>query len=161
MPAGRPSKYRPEFCEQAKKLVALGATDLQLANFFEVSEQTIYTWKQNYPEFLEALKLSKELCDSQVERSLFQRAMGYSHPEVKVFQSNGEIITHEVIKHYPPDTTAMIFWLKNRNPQEWRDRVEHTGKDGGAIEITDINEVDMARKIAFVLAQGAEQCQKH
>ena len=161
MPAGRPSKYRPEFCEQAKKLVALGATDLQLANFFEVSEQTIYTWKQNYSEFLEALKLSKELCDSQVERSLFQRAMGYSHPEVKVFQSNGEIITHEVIKHYPPDTTAMIFWLKNRNPQEWRDRVEHTGKDGGAIEIADINEVDMARKIAFVLAQGAEQCQKH
>lgn len=121
---GRPSKYQDGFVEQAAKLVRLGATDRDIADFFEVSEATINNWKLQHPEFLESLKRTKEEIDAQVERSLFQRAMGYSHPAVKFFQVGGEIVEKEYIEHYPPDATSMIFWLKNRQPDKWRDRRE-------------------------------------
>lgn len=121
MPAGRPTRYQKTYPEQAAKLCALGATDDDLADFFNVTKQTINNWKDRYPEFLDSVKSAKAELDESVERSLFQRAMGYSHPEEKVFNNNGEIITHQTRKHYPPDATSMIFWLKNRQPEKWRD----------------------------------------
>lgn len=121
---GRPSKYQESFVEQAAKLVRLGATDRDIADFFEVTETTINNWKLQYPDFLESLKRTKEEVDAQVERSLFHRAMGYSHPAVKMFNIAGEIVEKEYIEHYPPDPTSMIFWLKNRQPDKWRDRRE-------------------------------------
>lgn len=122
--AGQPTKYKKSYNEQAAKLCALGATDPQLADFFGVCDKTIDNWKTNHPEFLRALKESKAILDNKVVRSLFERAKGYSHPEEKVFCNNGEITTHETTKHYPPESTAMIFWLKNRQPEKWRDRQE-------------------------------------
>jgi hypothetical protein len=68
---GRPSKYQPEFADQAAKLCMLGATDAALADFFKVSERTIERWRISEPEFCRALKRSKEMADSLVERSLF------------------------------------------------------------------------------------------
>ena len=129
---GRKTKYKEEYAEQAKKLCALGATDKQLADFFEVTEQTINNWKNDYPVFFESLKEAKSELDNKVERALFERAMGYSHKEDKVFNNNGEAMTVETVKRYPPDTTALIFWLKNRKPDEWRDKVtqEHDVSDG-------------------------------
>lgn len=127
----RPSKFKPEMCEQAKKLCAQGFTDKELADFFEVSERTIYNWAADYPEFLQSLKLGKEASDHRVERSLFHRATGYSHQAVKIFcdpkTGSKEII--EFVEHYPPDTTACIFWLKNRKPAEWRDKIDVEHKD--------------------------------
>ena len=119
---GRPTKYKAEYAHQASQLCQLGATDAQLADFFDVSEQTVNSWKVKHPEFLESLKESKEIADARVERSLYERACGYSHPEEKVFCQNGEITTYNSRKHYPPETTACIFWLKNRKPAEWRDQ---------------------------------------
>lgn len=121
---GRPTKYKKEYAEQAAKLCFLGATDEMLADFFNVCEATINNWKSSHPDFLESIKESKAALDSRVERSLFERAMGYSHPEEKVFCNNGEITTHQTTKHYPPDSTSMIFWLKNRQPEKWRDKQE-------------------------------------
>lgn len=118
---GRPSNYKPEYSEQARKLCLLGAIDKELADFFDVSEQTINTWKKREPVFLEALKAGKEQADSEVAEKLYQRAMGYSHPEEKIFCNGGEVVRAETIKHYPPDSTAAIFWLKNRAAQQWRD----------------------------------------
>ena len=129
MPQGRPSKYQDSFPEQAAKLVKLGATDRDIADFFEVTETTLNNWKLRYPIFLESLKRSKEELDAQVERSLYHRAMGYSHPAVKFMQVGGEIVEKEYIEHYPPDATSMIFWLKNRQPQKWRDRREAAPED--------------------------------
>jgi len=60
-----------------------------------------------------------------VVRSLFQRACGYSHPEDKIFQHEGNPVVVPTTKHYPPDATSAIFWLKNRDPANWRDKVEH------------------------------------
>lgn len=131
MSAGRPSKYKPEFAVQARQLTDLGATDRELATFFEVAESTLNLWKLAYPEFSESLKLGKDAADKRVEQSLYHRARGYSHEAVKILMTkDGDVYREEYVEHYPPDTTAAIFWLKNRKPAEWRDKqeVEHSGK---------------------------------
>ncbi len=152
---GRPSKYDPAFCDLAEKFCKLGATDVQLAEFFEVSEQTLNTWKHEHPEFLESLKKGKAIADAEVASKLFHRATGYEHPEVHVSNYQGTITKTELTRHYAPDTTAGIFWLKNRRPDLWRDRVEHTGKDGkDLIQPIDIREV--ARGLAYLLTTGAQ-----
>ena len=125
----RPSKYQPEFATQAAKLCALGATDSQLADFFEVAVSTISLWKVQHDEFSEALNVSKDQADAKVEQSLYRRALGYECDEVDIRVIDKEVIQTPIRKIYPPDTTACIFWLKNRKTAEWRDKVEqeHTG----------------------------------
>jgi hypothetical protein len=124
LPRGRPTKYQEEFPAQAAKLCKLGATDRELADFFQVTESTLNLWKIKYPEFSESLKLGKDEADKRVEHSLFHRATGYSHPDVHVSNFQGAVTLTPIIKHYPPDSTACIFWLKNRKPEEWRDRID-------------------------------------
>lgn len=133
---GRPSKYKPEFAEQAKKLAVLGATDAQMADFFGVSISTFSLWKVEYAEFSESLKVAKEEADKRVEHSLYQRAMGYEHDEVDIRVVAGELKMTPIRKHYPPDTTACIFWLKNRKPKEWRDKVEHQHSGGVSVSLS-------------------------
>jgi hypothetical protein len=135
---GRPSKYKPEFAEQAAKLCKLGATDAQLADFFEVAVSTINLWKVQHPEFSESIKVPKEEADQRVEQSLYRRAMGYEHDEVDIKVIDKEVVITPIRKHYPPDTTAAIFWLKNRKSDEWREKVDHTlsNPDGSALNLT-------------------------
>lgn len=122
---GRPSSFRPEFAEQALKLCRLGATDAELADFFGVSEQTVNAWKKAHPEFLESLKTGKVAADAEVADRLYQRAIGYEVDTVKVFQFQGEPVIVPIREKYAPDTTAAIFWLKNRDKARWRDRIDH------------------------------------
>jgi hypothetical protein len=131
---GRPSKFDPKMLAQAKFLARRGCTDRDLAEFFGVDEKTINTWKAKHPEFLQSLKAGKHESDTAVERSLYERAMGYSHPEDKIFQYDGKPLVVPTVKHYPPDTVAAIFWLKNRRPERWREKVEH--EVNGDLEIT-------------------------
>jgi hypothetical protein len=135
---GRPSKYKPEFAEQAAKLCKLGATDAVLADFFQVAVSTINLWKVEHPEFSESIKLPKAESDERVEQSLYMRAMGYEHDEMDIRVVGGELVQTPIRKHYPPDATAMIFWLKNRKPDEWRDKTDHTlaNPDGSALNLT-------------------------
>lgn len=127
---GRPSKYDPKYEKQAFKLALLGSTDKDLANFFEVSEATINNWKIEHPAFLESIKKGKEEADAKVVKSLFKRATGavipdsYPVKKSKKTEAGEETETVEFIpmkKHLPPDVTAQIFWLKNRQPEKWRD----------------------------------------
>ena len=129
---GRPSSYKDEYAEQARKLCMLGATDEDLAEFFEVSYRTIYRWQISHDEFCQALKAGKEHADERVERSLYHKAVGYTYDSVKIFQHQGQVIEAPYKEHIPPDTTAAIFWLKNRRKADWRDKQEHgfTGADG-------------------------------
>ncbi|MEH3125556.1 helix-turn-helix domain-containing protein [Agrobacterium cavarae] len=120
----RKSGYQSEYAAQAEKLCEQGLTDKQLAEFFGVTDRTISRWKLDYPEFCQSLKAGKEISDDLVVRSLFQRAIGYSHPDVDIKVIDGGVVKTEITKHYPPDTTAAIFWLKNRKPKEWRDKQE-------------------------------------
>ena len=134
---GRPSLYRDEYPAQAEKLCRLGATDKELADFFEVSVDTINEWKKVHAGFSESLKKGKGVADAEVADRLFKRACGYSHTDTKFATFEGQITDREEYeKHYPPDTIACIFWLKNRRPDLWRDKVglEHTGANGGPIQ---------------------------
>ena len=154
---GRPTKYQKAYCEQARKLCDLGAVDRELADFFEISEVTLNAWKAKHPDFLKSLKAGKVEADDRVERSLYQRAVGYSHPDTHISNYQGEVTLTPITKHYPPDTTACIFWLKNRRKDEWRDRQEHTGPDGGPVQVEDVTVTEAARRIAFLLAQAAQK----
>lgn len=128
---GRPTAYRQEYAEQAAKLCALGATDKEVADFFEVDVRTVYRWKHDHDDFCQSLKVGKDIADERVERSLYQRAIGYEQGEVKIFMPAGADapVYAPFTAKIAPDVTAAIFWLKNRRSQDWRDKqeVEHSG----------------------------------
>lgn len=132
---GRPTKYKAEFAEQAMKLCRLGATDKELADFFGVSESTLNKWKLAHKAFSESIKSGKLVADSEVADKLFKRATGYQHEALKIMQYEGDPVTVAYTEHYPPDTTACIFWLKNRQPDKWRDKVQQevSGPNGGPV----------------------------
>lgn len=123
---GRPSKYKEEYNEQAYNYCLLGAIDEQLAIFFDISVTTLNTWKELHPDFLASIKKGKEIADLEVTQSLKKRASGMRLKK-QVVKDGGVI---EIEDEIPPDTTAMIFWLKNRQPKIWRDKqdIEHSGK---------------------------------
>lgn len=142
-------------CDRARSAAILGATDKQLARILGIGVRTLHRWKKDHPEFMDALSEGKDEADQKVIESLFRRATGYSHPDVHITNYQGVITQTAITKHYPPDTTAAIFWLKNRKPDEWRDRQEHTGAGGGPIETADVTDrVEIARRVGFALAQG-------
>lgn len=122
---GRPPfKINNFFPSQLETLASLNLTDKQICQVLEISESSLTLYKKD-ERIINALKKGKEISDARVERSLFERAMGYSHPEDNIHVlKNGEVIITPTIKHYPPDTIACIFWLKNRKPNEWREKAE-------------------------------------
>lgn len=128
---GRPKEDLSEKVdfEQVERLAELGHTDQEIGYILGYSKRTIDNWKHN-EEFASLLKKGKAKADSNVIKSLYQRANGYEHEETQVFCYQGQIVTHNVIKKYPPDPTSMIFWLKNRKSDQWRDKqeIEHSGE---------------------------------
>lgn len=121
---GRPTKYNPDFNFQVEKLCKLGATDKEIADFFDVAESTINLWKEQHPEFSESIKAGKIQADANVAQSLYHRAIGYEHEDVDIRVVDKEIVETPLIKYYPPDPTAAIFWLKNRQSAKWREKQE-------------------------------------
>lgn len=129
-----PNKYKPEYAQKAADLAYLGATDRILAAVFEVHEDTIRRWKKDHVEFQQALLSRKTELDGKVARSLFERATGYTVTtqqgvKYKDKDGNERVKVVDVTKHVEPHVSAMIFWLKNRQPELWRDvqEVEHSG----------------------------------
>ena len=105
-----------------------GLTDEQIAGNIGINTSTRYDWKNKFPKISEALKKGKEVVDIQVENALLKRALGYDFQETRVEKSDkdGTKIV-QTLKHIPADTTAQIFWLKNRRPDKWRDKPEMPG----------------------------------
>jgi hypothetical protein len=120
----RPTDCNPDVCDLARKFCMLGATDDDLAELLEVEPATIADWIAGFPDFAMALKQGREIADATAAERLFQRAIGFSHEVEKVVQSGGKPLTVKYTEHYPPDTTALVFWLKNRQRGRWRDKVE-------------------------------------
>lgn len=113
-----------------------GLTDEQVAKNIGITPSTLYEWKKRFSEFSESLKRGKEVVDIQVENALLKRALGYSFTEITrerftdpVTKESIMLVTKEVVKEVQGDTTAQIFWLKNRKPESWRDKrdVEMSG----------------------------------
>ena len=130
MPAGRPSEYLPEYAEVAATLALNGATDMEIADEFDVSVRTLYSWKIRYPEFLQALRYGKEQADDRVERALYQRAVGYEQETVKIGFFEGSPVFAKHREYIAPDPGAAKMWLTNRRGAEWREKVdvEHSGE---------------------------------
>ena len=137
---GRPTAYKKEFAQIAARACQIGYTDQELAELLNVSVRTLYRWKHDHEDFCQALKAGKDVADDRIERSLFERAVGYKMEAVKIFMPAGasEPVYAPYIEHHAPDTTAAIFWLKNRRPNQWRDHkaVEVSGADGGPMIVT-------------------------
>ena len=127
-----------------------GLTDEQIANNIGIRRPTLYDWKNKYPDISDALKKGKEVIDRQVENALLKRALGYEYIETtKELTDLGLTVTKQVTKQVSPDTTAQIFWLKNRKPKEWRDKkeTEVTGNLNVNNPFSDLS-VDELRKLA-------------
>lgn len=159
--AGAPKDPRTAFDERfvqvGKVMYANGATDAEVADACGVSHRTICTWRHRYPQFDAVRVLAKEAFDGGAERKLAERAYGYDFQEEQVFVraeryeevitapdgtvtrksgTRSKVIRVEVRKHLPPSETALIFWLKNRKPNEWRDKLDldHTYKPAEVTE---------------------------
>lgn len=150
MPGGRPTKYKDEYADQAYKLCLLGATNEDLASFFEVAVSTIDKWISEIEEFSGALKKGKTMADANVASRLYHRAMGYEHQEDDIKVVDKQIVITPTIKHYPPDTTAGIFWLKNRQRDKWRDKQEHGIEGGLTLNHKHITEVSDEELLAVI-----------
>ena len=132
----RSKRYQKAFDEQAAFLAAMGCTDAELADFFKVSVRTIHRWKEAHHSFRQALEVAKDVADERVEKALYSRAIGYWKTVTKVVtDEKGKTQFAEYQEFVPGDVTAQIFWLKNRQPHNWRERKEITGADGGPIQV--------------------------
>lgn len=162
---GRPSGYEPEFAVQAASLCAAGATDPELADFFGISTRTINRWKVAHADFRQAIKESKDIADDRVHRSLYHRAMGTEYEEavpIKLkrinFGPDGKKVSEEeyvetvmVRKVIPADTTAAIFWLKNRRADKWRDVHKH--EVGAPGEFSNMSDQELSEFIKSEIPQ--------
>lgn len=116
-----------------------GLTDEQLANNIGINPSTLYEWKKKYTEIANALKRGKEVIDIEVENALLKRAIGYEYTEERIEKSDKDgVKLVQTVKHIPPDTTAQIFWLKNRLPEKYRDKPEPKSSDTGVQIVDDV-----------------------
>lgn len=153
---GREINYHPGFCHIAERACIISSTNVDLAEMFGASTTAITFWQNKYPDFARAVAAGKARADEQVEKSLAHRANGYSYEEEVLITvagprgSGSSVERHKVKKHFPPDPTSMIFFLKNRKPQDWRER-QPDGADSGdppaPVSVT-INFKDARRRVA-------------
>lgn len=121
---GRKSLYKEEYEEMAYRLCMLGLTNAELAKAFDVHVDTIYEWKSVHSGFSDALTRGKAIADADVAVSLYKRACGYEHDAEHFSAYEGKVTATQYTKRYPPDTPAALSWLKNRQPEKWRDKQE-------------------------------------
>jgi len=179
---GRPSKYDPEKYPGMARVACedLGAKDIDLCHLFKIVKETLYKWQREYPEFMDSVKAGRDAYDSRdVENRLIDRALGYkyeeiTHERIPVYgpaeegKKKGPVIgfelveTKKVIKEVAPDITAMIFWLKNRQPARWRDvrqaevrgQVDHSHEHEHEVRMKEIEQPsdERAAEILRILA---------
>ena len=149
-PGGRPTKYKTEFCDRAFDFALVGMTDDEIAGALKIDRATLYRWKNAQPELCDAIKRGRDRYDNEVvETALRQRAAGYDYQEEVMTREGPSVIT----KRFHGSDTAAIFWLKNRQPERWRDRVE-TDIRAAVVNIEATPE-EKARIIAAALSRGA------
>ena len=135
---------------KAAQLSRYGLTDAQIAEFFNVAPSTLAGWKREDKDFREAMAAALEDKVANVAASLYFRAIGYSHESVKIMQYEGEPVIVPYTEHYPPDPVSCIFFLKNRAPEQWRDKVEHEGTVKHEHELVERLHAGRARALKLV-----------
>lgn len=138
---GRPPMYKEWITEkgllQVTNWAEEGLINKQIAYKMGINVATLYEWQDRFPEFAEAIKRGKKIIDKQVENSLLKRALGYQYEEETWGKNYDEqqVLIKRVVKSQAPDVTAQIFWLKNRRPEEFKDKVEVDNPHSGSIRI--------------------------
>src|SRR6516225_6200451 len=122
---GRKTVYSPRMAVVARKCCERGQTDSEVADMLGIGLATLYRWKAEHPAFSRVFKLGKAEADDRVERSLYSRAVGYDYVAEKPVMTRGGQKTMRYRAHVPPDTTAAVWYLKNRRPDRWRDSFRH------------------------------------
>ena len=107
-----------------------------IAAHLGVSMAAFMEWTKVYPELNSALNSERLAADEQVASALFNKAVGFKRKAVKAMQHNGQVVLAEYEEQVAPDTAAAFIWLKNRQPELWKDRHEVTGADGKPIEVS-------------------------
>tara|TARA_R110000782_G_scaffold262725_1_gene354995 strand:- start:982 stop:1413 length:432 start_codon:yes stop_codon:yes gene_type:complete len=120
----RPTKFKEEYIEQAKKLCSLGATTADLAEFFKVNPSTVKLWMVTNAKFSATINDQKAFSNAKVVRSLYERALGYTHDDVDIKVIDGVVVKTQTLKHYPPEPKAISLWLRNRDPDNWVEKKE-------------------------------------
>ena len=123
-------KWDSRYIKMVYEIALLGASNPEIAGILNVTTTTLDNWRVRFPEFEIALLKGKERADGKIALALYNRAKGYSHPDVHISNYKGEVTITPIIKYYPPDTTAAKFWLTNRQPDKWKDmaRMEDNSK---------------------------------
>lgn len=121
---GRPTLKTEDRINKTLELAREGKTNKQIAEIIGVVESTVKRWMSLDFEFSAAVKQLKQEADELVEASLFKSALGYDRTLKKNLVTKDNVIPYEDTTYYPPNPTSMIFWLKNRKPKQWKDRVE-------------------------------------
>ncbi|MCW5746414.1 MAG: hypothetical protein KIT36_09470 [Alphaproteobacteria bacterium] len=146
------STYTAAHAAQAEHLCRLGATNVDLAAFFDVAEKTVRNWMRRHAAFAAAVRRGKLTADCAVTEALFQRACGFRRVDVRLFRRGGQPALRRVVRQYPPDTTACIFWLKNRRPDLWRD----VWRIRAAEQAAPVTDLATARRKILALMPGWE-----
>ena len=155
--AGQPSKKELIDLTFIEALYSFNVIDEQICELLGITRQTLDNWKED-EKFFAAIKRGKKISNDRVVKSLFERATGYDHPEDDIRVIDKEIVTTPTIKHYPPETAAMIFWLKNRDREHWRDKQDlNVGLDETALAaILSLLPADYAAAVRVALAKGGK-----
>jgi len=140
-------EHRQEMLADARELGRSAATEFEIAAYFGVAQSTVQLWRAHDPQFDACLRIGRDIADDAVEATLYHRARGYSFPSEKIFFHKGQVTRVNTIEHVPPDTTAMIFWLKNRRRKDWTDQTDVNVT--GAIELN-VNADPRALAIAMI-----------
>lgn len=151
---GPKSGFNEKLADTFARLSAAGKTLEEIADVLGVSSRTLNRWMGEHQELRLAVKESRQIADELVEASLYSRALGYSHPEEKAFCFEGCVVTHESVKHYPPDTTAAMFWLRNRQPERWKEKTEGDVNINNTMNMNALTDEQLDAKIAAMLAKG-------
>lgn len=141
---GRPPRYNKNYHPMLVEYMAkCGLTDKEMAVNIGIVESTFYKWKQDHKEFSESLKKGKEPSDDLVEAAFYQRCLGYEHDAIHISNYKGKVTKTKIVKKYPPDTAAIKFWLTNRRPEQWREKItnELVGKGEERLELVSLADI--------------------
>lgn len=122
--------FLPDYLEQVRAIAMRGVSEKEMSEMFDIAPSQLTRWKKQYPLFEKALEEGYTDADQAVLAALYQRAVGYTHDEEKIFQWDGEIIRADTVKHYAPDISAIKLWITNRQKKHWKDR-QQVGVHGG------------------------------
>lgn len=146
---GPKSKFNQKLGEAFVRLSREGKTVEEIADVVGVSKRTLQNWMGKDTDLMLAVREARQVADELVEAALFSRALGYSHEEIKHFAHEGVVSDKRtVIKHYPPDTTAIMFWLRNRNPKKWKEKTEGDVNVNNSVNLSTLTDEQLDARLA-------------